>query len=202
MKSRNMIFSVLICLLLIGPTILFCTHAVAKIPMPGWLTSEDAKYLSGGSGGGEGVRAKVQSKIENSIPFKASVLLGNAALQRSFIEVSNAPFGWECYPTYYGSGYAYVPEYDALSFIPSRDSNGWLGKIREFSSKLSEFAEAHSDIEFYIIVPDMLRTSRINPVKALTSQTVCNEDLIEIMEDECGLANNVIVSGKDVLIFR
>lgn len=197
MKIRNVLFSATICLMLAGPAALFCMHSVAKVPLPGWLTSEDAAYLSGGSEkSAEGIRGLLESGIEGNIPFKAFAFLGNAATQRVFIESSNLLFDWECFPTYYGSDRVYVPRFNALGTMQGDAAEEWAGGMRAFSSKLSEFAHNHLDVEFHVIVPELDRTAKVSPIADLTSDYIDTQDLVELMKGECGQADNVEIVSK------
>ena len=62
----------------------------------------------------------------NCIPMKATALLANAALQRSAIETSNALFGWECYPAFYGSSIAEMPSRHRLLEIAEKATGDTL----------------------------------------------------------------------------
>lgn len=107
MIVRNVIFSIIVCIVIASPAALYFVQNVAGARLPDWVSSENAKYLSGGMGEAH-VKAslnlrgfksgKFQSALEteigNHIPLKATVLLGNAALQRTLIVASNGLFNW------------------------------------------------------------------------------------------------------------
>ncbi len=69
----------------------------------------------------------------NCIPMKAMALLANAALQRSAIEASNALFGWECYPAFYGSSIAEMPSRHRLLEIAEKATGDTLATAQFIS---------------------------------------------------------------------
>lgn len=116
MLARNILFSVFLCLLLCGPVALFAAENSGEIPLPSWLTVEDATYLSGGvkspnvagelsmEGFASGaLQQAIEDGVGNYVPAKAAALLVNAELQYKAICASNVLFGWDCLPTFYGS---------------------------------------------------------------------------------------------------
>lgn len=154
-------------------------------------------HLSGGDRKTTGsVRERIESAIDSNIPCKAFALLENAELQRTFIEFSNAFFCWNCYPTYYGSGVVYVPDYDALSYIPNSESHNWIERIEAFSSALSRFASKHLDVNFYVAILDEIDHSKGNPVEKLINNTTHTINFLEAMRRNCANASNVFVDGK------
>lgn len=119
---RNILLTVFLCLLLCSPAVLYCAERL-DISLPSWLTTEDANYLKGGiteahvaehlSIDGfldKDLQTAVEDKVGNYIPCKALALLGNAAMQRESIVLSNCLFRWEAYPATYGSNYLIVPD--------------------------------------------------------------------------------------------
>lgn len=106
-----------------------------------------------------------------------------------------------CYPTYFGSDEIYVPEHDALSYIPDDRVTEWLEGVKTFSTQLSGFAEEHPDIEFRIVIPDTLHTSRANPVMDLVSQSIDVDDFVDVIRDACSPLQNVVVSSKTYSTF-
>ena len=113
-RPRGALFTAVLCLMLAGPMVLFAVERIG-VELPGWLTSEDATYLSGGVQKTDfsnvtGLRSLLKSvhqnaekEIGNYIPMKATALLANAAWQRGAIALSNGLWGWECYPTSFGA---------------------------------------------------------------------------------------------------
>lgn len=206
---RNVIFSIMVCIVIAGPVALYFTQNIVGVKVPDWVSSENAKYLLGDVSEAhvkanlnltgfrsERLQSALQAEIGNHIPLKATILLNNAALQRTFIAVSSELFGWDCYPTYFGSDEIYVSDHDALSYIPDERVVEWLERAKTFSLELSKFAEEHPDIEFRVVIPDTLHTSRANPVMDLVSRSIHIEDFVDVMRAPCSSLRNVTVSSK------
>lgn len=166
LKVRSMLFPIFAALMLTGPAALFCAQRIAHIELPGWLTAEDAVYLSGGrtevnvraeatlDGFREGAfQEALETEIGNYIPAKASALLANAALQRCAIAVSNSLFGWEWYPTFYGSNIVSDREDDLLITLIGKKTASRAEGLERTAELYSEIARAHPEIAFYIGMP-------------------------------------------------
>lgn len=212
---RSGFFSILIGVVLLSPTVLYGLVNICKVDVPSALTAQDASWLTGGIARAQ-VRenlsldafeeGRFQSSIEkavgNYVPAKASVLLGNAAVQRMFISASNAIFEWECYPTYYGSTKLYLPSHFALAEMPMLDetkviSSGDLENgLMEFGASLAKVASRHPDKNFWVVLADRTSTSRANPAFDLVSNRLSTEDCGEIMQKQIEGCGNVSVTVR------
>lgn len=201
--------------ILIGPASLLLAQKVMHLDLPTLLTSDEASYLAGGKEevhirtnlnvqglvSGE-LQRSFEKDLGNYIPCKFYALLGNAAFQRNFISLSNAFFGWPCYPTYYGSDYVYLCEVEggALTKIVEKGPHAYDEKIRSFIDSLKEFANTHQDVTFlvYLTCPND-SASQYNPTSALTSNSRTYEDVQKAMQDciEVNPASNLIFDCLD-----
>lgn len=213
MKLRSALFSIIICLLLIGPAALFVAQDVLKTDLPGWLSADDAAYLTGGQEkaglrknlslkgfASEKLQAALETTIDNHTPMRYGVLLANAAVQRSVISASNELFGFDAYPTFFGSPTAYVPETDSLVDFPDATQSE-LQKTTDSIRKLGVMAKEYPEKNFYVIVADRSHTSQANPLHDLVSHSITTEDFVQGME-ECteGIENlRVICISYDSL---
>ena len=107
--------------------------------------------------------------VADSIPLRDRALLLNADVQRSQIAFANRVFGFSCYPTFYGSDYVYVPEYDAMvqtlgAFTPSRQQ-----AMEQAVSSIDALAEANGDVSFYLLALDRANASDANPTAGYVS---------------------------------
>lgn len=197
MNLQRAIISIIAVLVLVAPAALFCAQRIAYIDLPEWLTTEEATYLSGGvtevnlstevtlEGFKTGaLQSALEAEIGNYIPAKASLLLGNAALQRSAIAVSDGLFGWGCYPTFYGSSILYIPEYDFLTGLPIRDTEEARARLVEFSVGLARYAIEHSDKTFYVIIPGSAQLSTPLPPAELIRNPLDFETVEEVLSSE------------------
>lgn len=157
--AGSLLFIALFCCVLACPCAFFILQHIPGVALPDRVTSESAQVLSGATedpalsvhasltGFRSGAfQEALGAEIEDNIPFKADILMGEAALQRGFIAASNALFDWQCYPTFYGSEELYLPSLDALTSIPEDtvseyDWAGW----EDFVRGAVAFAKAHPD---------------------------------------------------------
>ena len=161
-KLRNILLIVVTVLVMCGPGLIAAAEK-ADVRLPVWMTAGDARYLSGGIANpklaqhlnlkgftGKTLQTAMSDEVEDHIPFKASVMLGNSALQRVGIEVANVVFGWPAYPTHYGSSIFYVPSMDVVYRGPQGISDEHDRTLCQFVSNLRGFAERHPDKRFFI----------------------------------------------------
>ncbi|MEY8460630.1 hypothetical protein AALA69_05805 [Eggerthellaceae bacterium 24-137] len=194
MKARNLALTIIACALMLAPGTLWMLSR-AHVELPSWLTAENASYLSGGieeshlsktislSGFmSEKLQKALDTELDNNIPCRAEVLLGNASLQRSAISLSNALFQFEAYPTFYGSGTIYIPETDSLATMPTTNS-----KLRDDSietvASIASIANEYPAKNFYLIVADMSDTSLANPASHLVTGAIHTDDFLTAMNE-------------------
>lgn len=211
MRSKNILFTSLVCFLLLCPAILFGLQRVADINLPSSVTAEDAAYLTGGiskvsirdqasiAGFASGdLQGALEDAVGNYIPFKAEVLLANAALQRSAIACSNELFRWDCYPTYFGSTKLYDASCDALFEMPLLDESrvversNLLHDLTNFGLGLTKVAEQFPDKNFYVIVADRSATSESNPAYRLVTNKVSTAECAQVLSDVVSATNVTI----------
>lgn len=142
------------------------------------------------------LQASVERHIGNYIPFKASAMLGNAAIQRDCILLSSKLFNYECLPTYFGSDYIFLLRHDALMRFPERKSSVALQAASDFAAGLKKIAHAHPTVNFTVYLADMSEFSPCNPARSLISYpTVTSTDFEAILQSELEDMANVIVLG-------
>ncbi len=207
---HNVLFATCMLLVLVAPMALWATQDVAGLRLPSWLTAEDATYLSGSEESADVLehtslggyrRGEFQHAVEvgigNHIPLKATALLGNAAFQRTAIEVANIPFGWSCYPTFYGSNNLYVPERDALVGVPAKATpeatDGWTS----FARACADFASRHPDKRFVMYLVQGDASAVANPSVALVSDALDSRTPVRIFEDAAANVENLTVLSVD-----
>lgn len=200
MSIRNVVISVCFSLFLAGPASLFCVQRVMQLEIPSWLSSEDARYLAGGendvnvraSMSIEGIASgrfqkNLETEIKNYIPLKAYALLGNASLQRSFISMSNMLFAWECYPTYFGSAYVWIPDQEAITGIAGKHTTAFDGNLRSFVDRLKQTAQENPSVTFvmYLVSPNDW-ISEFNPTYSLVANARRYDDVVSKVEGWLG----------------
>lgn len=194
-----------LCVFLCGPFGLLVSDSLG-VTLPSWLSSVDAAYLSG-SGGGAGVsrtaslnqflsgefQAAVEGDIDSHIPLKAACMLGNAAMQRKAISLSNIVFKWDCYPTFYGSQYALCPEDQCLFDIPDKKTEAALVPLRAAAEALERFGGRNpSKRAFLYLVPDNQNIPGA-PVAPLVANALSYPQMLSVVRSEC--SNAVVIDG-------
>ncbi|WP_251197725.1 hypothetical protein [Anaerotardibacter muris] len=206
MKSRNLIFAVIVCIFLLGPFGVFVIGS-GGVDLPSWLTAEDSAYLTGGlvetnieeslnldGYASKTLQSALENKIGNNIPVKAQVIYMNGALQRQCIEASNALFNWESYPAFFGSAYCYIPRQDRILPIPQRMTQETEQAFQNYIKHLDEFSKAHPDIDFVTYFAPGWDTALYSPLNDLTCESISYAKVQEIvdsaLEDKGGSTNS------------
>lgn len=205
-RVRNVVIISLFCFLLLCPALVFLGQEKLQLDLPPWLTAEDADYLSGGleeahvlkylnvrGFTSEKLQSNLETALNNHVPFKAAILLGNAALQRTAIASSNRIFGFDAIPTYYGSDKVYLPEMNALARMPDDEYDAVIEGTAKTAQGLAVLAAAYPAVDFCIVVADESNTSEANPASALVSERVTTEDCVAELDAYLDNISNVMV---------
>ncbi len=158
------------------------------VPLPKALSSEEATLLDGaysnpsikksfnleGIASGEFQNA-VETRIKNELPFRAQMLLGNAAVQRSLIKASNAIFGFEAVPTFYGSKYSEIE--DTQRIVPNSfvESPNLANSLEDFAKSLDAVAAEYPNTKFVLVVNEDSWTTPANPTSPLISNSLTTQ---------------------------
>ena len=177
-RARDIAFAAIAMAFLSGAIVAGALRLVG-VPLPEWLPSQEATYLSGGVeeshlsenlGFAAFAEKRFQDSFEieigNNVPAKAQALLGNAALQRLSIAGGATLFGLDCYPTFFGSSFYYIPSQGALTEMPGVASDYKDGLFVAFAQGIAEAARAYPNCEFVVFAPQRAHSSPLNPVTA------------------------------------
>jgi len=180
----NIAIAILFSLVLVGPALVFACER-AHVNFPSWATAEDAKWLVGNVKDGKvkenlnldglvsnRLQAAVTTEVDNHVPFKAGVLLANAGIQRVVIGLANAPFGWGCYPTFFGSDRCYCPKANAIYETPVKVEEYSIDELSKKLSHISEAIENREDINWYFALPDRSSISLASPLREKVSRAM------------------------------
>lgn len=193
-RLRGALFAVVLCLMLAGPTILFAAERIG-VELPGWLTSEDAAYLSGGVQKTDfsnvtGLRSLLKSihqnaekEIGNYIPMKATALLANAAWQRGAIALSNGLWDWECYPTSFGADHLYIPVQRAVCKWPRTVDPASDAGLASFGEGLDGAVRTHEGVKFVSYFVARSEAATPNPARAYLGSTYTATDSAAFVAD-------------------
>lgn len=190
-RLRSIVFST-VCVLLLGCVLI--TKGLEHSPLS-FMVSDACKEtsqlegrdyehfpeLSVGTIANASFQSNFEKYVADSIPYRDQALLLNAGLQRSQISLANRVFGFSCYPTFYGSGYVYVPEHDAVvqtlrAFTPNHET-----AMGQAADAINALAESYGDVSFYLCALDRASASDANPTADYVSNpltyTVLDEQL-------------------------
>ncbi|MDO4532394.1 MAG: hypothetical protein Q4C36_01595 [Coriobacteriia bacterium] len=106
----------------------------------------------------------------DSIPYRDSVMLGNAQLQRFGIESSNVFYGFRAYPTFFGSTYLACPEDEAIVEYPTSQSIVTPERLEERRAAVEAAVREYPDINWRFALVDRSRNSDSNPAHDLVSK--------------------------------
>lgn len=122
--------------------------------------------------------------------MKGSALIANAALQRSAISLSNEIFGWDRYPTYFGSSYIYCPALKALGQIPSLSTES-LPDYNHFCDSIESYSRNNPNQSITIFLVDMSSTSASNPAMQYVRAKATTSDVSGYMKSRLSGCQNV-----------
>lgn len=120
-----------------------------------------AKTISSGS-----FQDDMEQMVADSVPGRKGALVINAAFQRAFIQVANLPFGFEVYPTFYGSNYAYDPSLAAVMQIPETQDEAEDDAVQSIQAA-ANMVEARPEINWAFYLPQRSNVSNVSPVHDL-----------------------------------
>ena len=123
-----------------------------------------ASSISNGS-----VQDALESYVADKVPMRDSVLLGNAAIQRTLIRIANAPVGYDVYPTFYGSDSLCFDPYQAVIEMPLKKSSASAEHIEKMAKRFSSFMKRHEDKRFAFYFVERVSTSQASPAYDLVS---------------------------------
>ena len=100
-------------------------------------------------------------------PARDEAMLSNAALQRMTIEFAATPFGYDVYPTFYGSEVAYDRQHALLCNILKPATNDAITQYEQAAEQYNDFIKRHKDIPVVLYWVDELSSSSNNPTLSL-----------------------------------
>lgn len=125
---------------------------------------------------------KAEAYCADHVPLRNQALIGSAALQRQSAALMAALLGTDCYPTFFGSEYAYVGRADALIEIPGKKTDQ-LEKLSEFAEGLSDVADRYPGKRFVVLVPEHGPGSSINPLVSLVADPFASDEAIGVLAE-------------------
>lgn len=197
MRCKDLLFSLAVFLFMLGSitaNIMVCLDC----PLPDRVSGENGNYLTGETPAsfpafslknfecGE-VQKEIERAIEDSIPFRADAMVANAAIERSFIMLSNAAFQFPCYPSFFGSDYLVVPDQSRIYQKPLERTDDLDAGFANFIKEVNEYGTEAPKIRIVVYVAPCARDiSPFNPANRLMSNAYTPDDVYAMIDD----ANN------------
>ena len=115
---------------------------------------------------------KFEKYVADSVPLRSKIMLGNAFIQRSSIQAASLLFGFDSYPTFYGSNYCYTTSTDRIEEMPALQSSKSTEALNSSAAMFNSVAESHPDQNWYIYLPDRTSYSEASALHSLESNTM------------------------------
>ena len=190
---RNIIFTGLCSVLLCGTV--FCTVADRLgVDFPDWLKVnakssllEGRKYQTLPKVNKDSLMdGKFQKDFEkyvnDLVPMRDDILLGNAAIQRLSINTAASVFSYDASPTYFNSSHMYSKQDNAIVLIPLKESQIESEKLNAFSEAFNSFARTNSQYNYYFTMPPRGSSSEIKDLSNLVSGHVTAQSYSSFLE--------------------
>lgn len=147
-------------------------------------------------------QADFEQAVADSTPLRDQALLLNAGLQRMSIACANRVFGYSCYPTFYGSNWAYVPSHDAVVQKLNTASSNYLQSMDRAAASINALANSHKDVSFYLLAIDRADASDANPtldyISNPLSYTTIDENLYSKLNSSVTVSRDPYISEDDL----
>lgn len=114
------------------------------------------------------LQKEAESYIGQYWPAKDRSLLANAAWQRAAIRMSASLFGYDSYPTFFGSQYAYTSSCDAVASFASK-SSAIADDLDRTIDLMNELAARNPSLRLFLLVPEQAPISPVLPLTNLQS---------------------------------
>lgn len=210
-KIRNIAFAAIFCLLVGVLPLGNVALRVARVwdgNEPWWksyLESEDAtrptpsvgRVLSGM------FQDEMETYLRAHYPYRDTILLDTAALQRQAIEPAAQALGYPAWITYYGSVFYYAENHDCIVIRPTPV---WSQREVDYERAVDtfrSFTERHADVPVYIYAFANLGESQYGPVHELCGPVIdepyLREHLYEPLQDDLTVVYEDISSQEELL---
>lgn len=123
-------------------------------------------------------QSQAEKWLSDLVPMRDLTLLASAACQRGCIVLANAPFGFEAYPTHFGSEHVYAPGENSVALAPSFASDKTVAGVGGFLRGLFSYASANPDRRFVVFIPQNSNYSSANPAHPLISDAMTVDSVL------------------------
>lgn len=114
----------------------------------------------------------LETYIGDALPVRDALLNASKASQRLAISQSASLFGFDIYPTFFGSSYLYYPAGDRVFEAPKKTTDEYASNVSKTAAAISAFADQHSELSVYFAMPYRSGVLDMGPVSNLVSNQV------------------------------
>lgn len=137
-------------------------------------------------------QSTTEKYLSDLVPARDSVLLANAAVQRSAIAAANVPFAFPVYPSFFGSNYIVDPVHRAIYNV-ARTMNPTLEQgAHVICDSIARSAEKHPEVQFVFNLVVDTYVSEHNPSYAYVSGGCTEEWLEEHVFERLGTSVEIV----------
>ena len=109
-------------------------------------------------------QSSTEQFLADHIPKRDSFLLGNAAVERTLVELANVLFGFSAYPTFFDSKDVFVPERGSVVEYPLAKADYSQKMLEKRSRAWATFVKKHPDTHWCLALVDRASTSSASPM--------------------------------------
>ena len=89
--------------------------------------------------------------VNDLVPMRDDILLGNAKMQERLINVAASAAGYSAHPTYYGSSKMYDKEYERIVHIPTETSKATTDKLKKAIGNIDTYMQEHQNYNYTFV---------------------------------------------------
>ncbi len=140
------------------------------------LEGREYQTITGKNIVGNFAKGKLQNKLDqffaDRIPWRDEVLLANAELQRIGIRTAKIPFGYDCYPAFFGATNAVCEKAHALYKQPFKKSRYDKSHWNDIGKALSKAVKNNPSVNSWVLaMPDSSELCLASPLMKLVSKS-------------------------------
>ncbi len=135
----------------------------------------------------------MESYAADALPFHDQAMLLNAGLQQVGIAQAASFFGFEAYPTYFGSTRLYLPEQDAVTYLPFEHTEYHDQKLAEYAQGIADAAARHPEKRFVVYMVQGYSEPAVDPAYGLVSGAFLPQEAVEAFKEALADCPNVTV---------
>ena len=195
-KVRNIVFVIIAAVVFFAVLGYKGLDMLEVVEAPDNSTLEGRAYasvpaLTAGTVAGGEFQNDAEAYLADHVPSRDSFMLANATWQRGVIKAANVPFGWPCYPTYFESGRIYIPECDAVSYVPTEWKKSKRKGLKKFAAALGTYADKHPETRFVLYLVPAYEAPAVNPAYDLVTDPMTAKKALAAMRDGLGAGARV-----------